>query len=81
MISRPTTDDRNVEHLLINGDFWLTIDEVATWLRVTRSWLTGECMAGRIPHHKIGDRTLRFRYSDLEKYLETAWRPRYDYSH
>lgn len=79
MLSRPTTDDLNVEHLLINGDFWLTVDEVATWLRVTRSWLKAECDNGRIPHHKIGDRTLRFRYSDLEKYLETAWRPRYAY--
>jgi excisionase family DNA binding protein len=79
MLSRPTTDDLNVEHLLINGDFWLTVDEVATWLRVTRSWLKTECDSGRIPHHKFGDRTVRFRYSDLEDYLRTAWRPRYAY--
>ncbi len=45
----------------------LTLEEVAAWLRVPRSWIYERTRKGQIPHLKLG-KYLRFRRNAL-----TAW--------
>jgi excisionase family DNA binding protein len=46
----------------------LTLDEVATWLRVPRSWIYERTRKGQIPHVKLG-KYLRFPRQALAEWL------------
>ncbi len=53
----------------------MTVPEVADALNVTPRWVYTQYEAGSLPGGKIG-RYLRFRRSDIEKYVENAFRVR-----
>lgn len=44
---------------------WVTIDQAAFHLGVSKSFLFKRCSTERIPHGKVG-RNLRFRLSELD---------------
>jgi hypothetical protein len=43
-------------------------DEVGALLRHTREWVRAECRAGRLPHHKVGQRYV-FTDADIAEIL------------
>ncbi|RLV10537.1 helix-turn-helix domain-containing protein [Streptomyces griseocarneus] len=47
----------------------MTVDEVATYLDVPKSWVYGNWQSQGIPFRRVGQ-GLRVRPSDLEKWLE-----------
>jgi excisionase family DNA binding protein len=47
----------------------LTIDEVSERLQISKSWIYGQLALNRFPHVKLG-RALRFRESDVARYVE-----------
>jgi excisionase family DNA binding protein len=53
-------------------DKMLTPEELAEWWNVSKDWIWDAVQAGRIPHTRIGTRTLRFRRADMIDYLKRA---------
>jgi excisionase family DNA binding protein len=51
------------------GDYF-TLPQVATWLRVSPTWLYRKVNAGVIPHRKIG-RMIRFHKKDIGELMDT----------
>lgn len=51
----------------------LTADEVAAFMRVTRSWVYAETRRNALPHLRLG-RYVRYRRSAIEQWLEGAER-------
>ena len=47
----------------------LKVDDVCRWFAVTKDWVYDEVEAGRLPHLRLGRRTLRFDPDDLNAYL------------
>jgi len=56
----------------------LTVDEAAAFLRIKRTTLYTWAYRQHIPTQKVG-RALRFRQSDLEKWLGRQSRPATDF--
>jgi excisionase family DNA binding protein len=54
-------------------DQLLTADEVATFMRVTRSWVYAETRRNGLPHVRLG-RYVRYRRSAIEHWLDHAER-------
>lgn len=52
-------------------DEWMTVDELAAWLKLTREWVYDSVQSDKIPYHRLG-RQLRFRLSEVEKWLAEA---------
>lgn len=53
----------------------LTVPEAADYLCVSRHFLDRDRWGtARIPYLKLGYRTVRYRQSDLDKYLESRFR-------
>lgn len=51
----------------------LTTEQAATYLNVSKAFLERDRWAGaRVPFVKVGSRCVRYRLSDLEKYIENA---------
>ena len=50
------------------ADEWMTVDELAAWLKLTREWIYDNVQANKMPYHRLG-RQLRFRLSEVEKWL------------
>ena len=50
----------------------LTVHDVCTWFRVQPEWVYDEVEAGRLPFIRVGRRLLRFRRTELERYLEAT---------
>lgn len=48
----------------------LTADEVASWLKVKKSWVYDAHARGELPGLKVGKQHLRFRRADIEAYLD-----------
>ena len=53
-----------------NGDWFLTVDEVAKMVGVSRAWLYRQAKSGTIPHVRIGS-VIRFSNSDISRWLES----------
>jgi excisionase family DNA binding protein len=51
----------------------LTADEVASFMRVTRSWVYAETRRDALPHVRLG-RYVRYRRSAIESWLDDAQR-------
>lgn len=49
----------------------LTLGEISKRLQVKPSWVYEKSRRGEIPHLKVG-RYLRFRWADIERWLEEA---------
>jgi excisionase family DNA binding protein len=56
-----------------DGTRLLTADELAARLSVQPSWVNKAARAGRIPHVLVG-RYRRFRWAEVEAWLETQRR-------
>jgi len=59
-----------------NPEPLLTVHEVATWLRMSASWVHKHCNRERrpyLPSIKLGG-ALRFRRQDIEKWLDERLR-------
>lgn len=54
---------------LFDGDYWLTPDELAAWLKLRKDWVYDTVQADKIPFHKFG-RQLRFRHSEIQVWLD-----------
>ncbi len=54
---------------LFDGDYWLTPDELADWLKLRKDWVYDTVQADKIPFHKFG-RQLRFRHSEIQVWLQ-----------
>jgi len=54
-------------------DRLLTAEEVAAFMRVTRSWVYAETRRDGLPHVRLG-RYVRYRRSAIERWLETGER-------
>ena len=52
------------------GDWFLTVDEVAKMIGVSRAWLYRQAKCGTIPHVRIGS-VIRFSNSDISRWLES----------
>ncbi len=48
----------------------LTVDDVVTLFRVTKSWVYDMAERGGLPHLKLSHKALRFRRGDLEAWLD-----------
>jgi excisionase family DNA binding protein len=55
-------------------DALLTAKEVAERLAVKESWVRSATRSGAIPHVKLG-RYQRYRWADVETWLETCSKP------
>lgn len=53
---------------------WLTADEAARWLRVSRSKLYQMASAHEIPHARLPGRGVRFNRESLEQWLKSLER-------
>jgi excisionase family DNA binding protein len=51
-------------------DFWWTIRQAAVYLSVSTGFLRKSARTRRIPFVRLGTKALRFRKSDLDKWLE-----------
>jgi excisionase family DNA binding protein len=51
----------------------LTADEVASFMRVTRSWVYAETRRDALPHARLG-RYVRYRRSAIERWLDESQR-------
>jgi excisionase family DNA binding protein len=51
----------------------LTADEVASFMRVTRSWVYAETRRDALPHVRLG-RYVRYRRSAIERWLDESQR-------
>ena len=54
-------------------DRLLTAEEVAAFMRVTRSWVYAETRRDGLPHVRLG-RYVRYRRSAIERWLEVGER-------
>ncbi|MCC2278511.1 helix-turn-helix domain-containing protein [Streptomyces sp. ET3-23] len=63
-----TTDHRPTKGALM-GTKLMTVDDVADYLDVPKSWVYGNWRTRAIPFRKVGQ-SLRVRPSDLEKWFE-----------
>ncbi len=54
---------------VIQGDGWMTPEQVCNWLQVKRDWLYDQAERGSIPHIKV-NRMLRFKRSELDDWTE-----------
>lgn len=54
----------------MNMDEYITIDELARKLNVSRGYLYNLCYQGKIPHRKIG-RLVRFVPSEIEDWIDS----------
>lgn len=52
----------------------LTVEDVAAWFRVHRSWVYDEVEAGRLPFVRLGRQHLRFRRAELQQFLQARSR-------
>ncbi|WP_068403409.1 helix-turn-helix domain-containing protein [Kribbia dieselivorans] len=68
-MSHPTTDP------IAPSDPLLTRPQAWDYLGVSRRFLDGEAAAGRLHPIRLG-RSIRYRVSELERYLETCATPR-----
>jgi excisionase family DNA binding protein len=46
-----------------------TVEETQKYCRVTRKTVEGWIESGELPHHRLGPRTIRIAWADLEKFL------------
>lgn len=51
-----------------SDDIW-TYDDVERWLKLPRATVRSDVMRGRIPHFRLGPRTVRFSRTALEQWL------------
>jgi putative molybdopterin biosynthesis protein len=49
----------------------LTVEEAAEWLSISKPTIWRIIRRGEIPVVRIGQRTIRLRLEDLEKFIET----------
>lgn len=61
------TDSRKEIVAMDNG--YLTVEEVAKMMNVSRSWVYNKVKAGSIPHVRIGS-MIRFAESDIMGWIE-----------
>jgi len=57
---------------------WMTVEEIARHLRVSRSWVRQQMSSGQMPYHKLGDRggVLRFQVAEVDAWAQgTPTRP------
>lgn len=52
---------------------WFTPTALADWLKLTKDYLYDQVQANQIPYHRFG-RSLRFRRSEIEQWLEEQHR-------
>ena len=48
--------------------------EVSRFYKVSRSWPYTEAKQGLLPYHKLGEKLIRFKKSDIEAFLEKSRR-------
>lgn len=56
-------------------DELLTPDEVAVLLKVTKPWLYAQVQRGRFPAVRFNGRSLRFKASDVQRYIDRQYTP------
>jgi excisionase family DNA binding protein len=56
---------------LINNDGWLSINEAACYLKMSTSFIRKQVRHQHIPFARPGGKVLRFRRSDLDRWLES----------
>ncbi len=54
-------------------DELLTPDEVAVLLKVTKPWLYAQVQRGRFPTVRFNGRSLRFKASDVQRYIDQQY--------
>jgi excisionase family DNA binding protein len=52
---------------------WFTPTTLADWLQLTKDYVYDQVQANQIPYHRFG-RSLRFRRSEIEQWLEDSHR-------
>jgi len=52
------------------GDFFLTVDEVAKMIGVSKAWLYRQAKAGMVSHLRIGN-VIRFSNNDIVRWLSS----------
>jgi excisionase family DNA binding protein len=61
------------DHASNDNDLGLwTADDVADYLKVSRSWVYHRAESGRLPHVKVGGALLRFKPSEIRAFIETS---------
>lgn len=51
----------------------LTPDEVAAILKVSKAWLYAQVQRGRFPTARFNGRSLRFKASDIQRYIDRQY--------
>ena len=54
-------------------DELLTPDEVSAILKVTKPWLYAQVQRGRFPIVRFNGRSLRFKASDIQRYIDRQY--------
>ena len=49
----------------------MDIQELAIYLNIKKRTIYNYVQKGEIPHYRIGNKTIRFDYSKINKWLET----------
>jgi len=49
---------------------WFDYDELSAWLAIPKPTLYSKVSRREIPHHRVGRRTVRFRRTEIEAWLE-----------
>ena len=57
--------------ILMNDEI-LTPREVAKFYKTSRPWPYTAAYRGLLPYHKLGDKLIRFKRSDIEEFFEAS---------
>ena len=57
------------------GDIVFDVPSLCDYLRVTPKWVYEQTHLNAIPYYKLSNKTLRFKRSDIEKWMERLRTP------
>jgi excisionase family DNA binding protein len=69
-MQREGGDDAMTDEAKSNGDELLTYEQLSERLKVKTSVLRGWVFKNSIPHMRFGQRTVRFRASEIEAWIK-----------
>lgn len=66
-ISVPNGNSTECRHLM-------TVEDLCDYLKVPKTWVYDRTSRSKIPHYKLGNRTLRFDRQQIDKWLAQTYK-------